>query len=206
MREALRCAFGALARARASASSVPSTSGGGAQLETFQNMTRIRCDSARTRVARRAYATEDDAIADKVRREVRAGDRPAFVDVAAHVFGTEDDASLGRAKRARGWDWHAVQLLIACVPAALSYAAVMEIERTYVPQYAREMEKREARQREKVLETTRADAMKGTHAQEAMERRLAELEARVRGMEETKAAEKTAEKAKPVTVKGQKNS
>ena len=125
------------------------------------------------------------------------------MDVAAHVFGSNVGvgarAGAGERRGARGWDWHAWQLLVACVPAGLSYWVVTHIEAVYVPEFEKAMEARELAKREIIIETTRSENVERDKESLAMAKRLAELETRVREMEQTATkAEKTVrEKTSP---------
>ena len=59
----------------------------------------------------RHFASSEDDVAAKVRAQVRAGERPDFLDVAGHVFARRASAGAraggGGAAGERGWDWHA---------------------------------------------------------------------------------------------------
>ena len=132
----------------------------------------------------RRFSSSEDDVAARVRSKVRAGEQPDFMDVAGHVFARREGASArtggGRERGERGWDWHAWQLLVACVPAAMSYACVMYIDKNYVPVYVNEMEARERAREAKIMETTApADARRDEEATR-LRARLAELEASVR--------------------------
>lgn len=201
MRDALARGARALVRARRASSLDASTSRASLSLR----------DSVRTRGnqfprIRRRFSAEDELAAEKVRADVRAGKRPEFVDVAAHVFrssaGTGGRAGGGRTRAQRGWDWHAWQLLVACVPAGLSYWAVTHIEKVYVPEFEKAMEARERVKEAMIMETARSANAERDEEAATMATRLAELESRVREMEQavTMAEKAAREKTPPLPV------
>jgi len=136
---------------------------------------------------------------ESVRSDVRSGKRPPFADIAAHVL------TQTRAKQTFGWDWHAWHATLACIPAFASYCAVQYINATYFPEYEARMKAKELAANSAVEELKTSAAREETRRdveRDALEARVAELEARVIKAERERAAKANAQdKADNVTDK-----
>lgn len=130
--------------------------------------------------------TPADALAKRIEDAVREGRRPAFTDVAEHVF-TERRRGGGGAGGGRGWDWHAWHFFVALLPSVAAYACVRYINERYEPELVALMEQQRAIEAERLfgaLERSKAERADASGEEEeekskALELRIADLEAKL---------------------------
>lgn len=149
--------------------------------------------------------TPADALAKRIEDAVRDGRRPAFTDVAEHVF-AERRRGGGKGEGAgggRGWDWHAWHFFVALLPSAAAYACVRYINEHYEPELVALMEQQRAIEAERLfgaLERSKAEraAASGEEEEEekskALELRIADLEAKLAALTAAATANAAAEK------------
>ena len=146
--------------------------------------------------------TPADALAKRIEDAVREGRRPAFTDVAEHVF-TERRRGGGGAGGGRGWDWHAWHFFVALLPSVAAYACVRYINERYEPELVALMEQQRAIEAERLfgaLERSKAERADASGEEEeekskALELRIADLEAKLTAL--TAAAAAAAAEKKP---------
>ena len=131
--------------------------------------------------------TSEEELAKRIEDAVREGRRPAFTDVAEHVFakrrgGGKGDGGGGGG--GRGWDWHAWHFFVSLLPAAAAYACVRYINEHYEPELVALMEQQRTIEAERLfgaLERSKAerDESREEEKSKALELRIADLEAKL---------------------------
>jgi len=147
--------------------------------------------------------TPADALAKRIEDAVRDGRRPAFTDVAEHVF-AERRRGGGKGEGAgggRGWDWHAWHFFVALLPSVAAYACVRYINEHYEPELVALMEQQRAIEAERLfgaLERSKAERADASGEEEekskALELRIADLEAKLATLTAAAKAKAAAEK------------
>ena len=130
--------------------------------------------------------TSEEELAKRIEDAVREGRRPAFTDVAEHVFakrrgGGKGDGGGGGG---RGWDWHAWHFFVSLLPAAAAYACVRYINEHYEPELVALMEQQRTIEAERLfgaLERSKAEREESREEEKskALELRIADLEAKL---------------------------
>jgi hypothetical protein len=134
--------------------------------------------------------TSEEELAKRIEDAVREGRRPAFTDVAEHVFakrrggGKGDGGGGGGGGGGRGWDWHAWHFFVSLLPAAAAYACVRYINEHYEPELVALMEQQRTIEAERLfgaLERSKAerDESREEEKSKALELRIADLEAKL---------------------------
>jgi len=131
--------------------------------------------------------SEEELLAKRIEDAVREGRRPAFTDVAEHVFakrrgGGKGDGGGGGG--GRGWDWHAWHFFVSLLPAAAAYACVRYINEHYEPELVALMEQQRTIEAERLfgaLERSKAEREESREEEKskALELRIADLEAKL---------------------------
>jgi hypothetical protein len=150
--------------------------------------------------------TPADALAKRIEDAVREGRRPAFTDVAEHVF-TERRRGGGGAGGGRGWDWHAWHFFVALLPSAAAYACVRYINEHYEPELVALMEQQRAIEAERLfgaLERSKAERADASGEEEeekskALELRIADLEAKLAALTAAATSANAAAEKKPTS-------
>lgn len=146
--------------------------------------------------------TPADALAKRIEDAMREGRRPAFTDVAEHVF-TERRRGGGKGGGkggGRGWDWHAWHFFVALLPSAAAYACVRYINEHYEPELVALMEQQRTIEAERLFgalersKAERGDASGEEEKSKALELRIADLEAKLAALTAAATANAAAEK------------